>query len=756
MYFCKREPSFIWKKNDLEKVNFKIEYKEGFWNILLSKNCELECLKITFDFEISNEDIEKIIVECAKEEEWTKVNKRGFLGDQVGEIIIPLNEEYPSKVFRISCLSLKISSVEAFKRKIKGLLVAGRMDAFGSRMTAFITAIYLSQKTGFKFGYTWNKLDAHGGVFMDDDIEIFEKDFIEEYSYKEKLGKSDTNVLCFSSIEELNNKPYKKPWGSYVMNYYVANQTHLKDLNEKEYLENFGRILRNIPFKDKYKQAIIESDKKAEELGEFVAIHMRGGDSIYNKDYRRRVFSPVIMKYVFPVEVAIYAIKHFIEKENKKVILFGADIKSNMAIKEFLSDYSFDNKFFIASELHNNFNTMQVTLYEVFLMSKAKMILANHSTYSKFAAALGNTELKNFNQFFSAKEIFDCIQYYFDRFDAHWVQKSASCAYALDLACNKLNINAVTKINLANSGLEFDCNNSMFRVMLLDILMKESQFERVDKYLEDILVWRKEEFLDSLLSVLWGQYIVFLAQFKNYLSHSSPSYPYISYIAARISLFQKNPTNALKFIQYSLQSQPNNEEFLSCKKEIMSLLPKEETTKTIFKETSPKPTPQELEIKSLKDSLDSTKKQLESQNKFLQSQIKEINFTLHYGTAKDRIHNHLSYKLGKAMIENSKSILGYIRMPYVLSYIKEQHLKEQKQYQEQIKKNPNLKLPKLESYKDYKEALKEKECFTYKLGEALMKADKTWYKGGYIALMFEVGRLNGELAKKRKLKKRGG
>ncbi|MFB1645273.1 sugar transferase, partial [Campylobacter sp. MRC_CM2] len=39
-------------------------------------------------------------------------------------------------------------------------------------------------------------------------------------------------------------------------------------------------------------------------------------------------------------------------------------------------------------------------------------------------------------------------------------------------------------------------------------------------------------------------------------------------------------------------------------------------------------------------------------------------------SAKARIQNQLSYKLGQAMIENSKSILGYIRMPYVLSYIK--------------------------------------------------------------------------------------
>ena len=156
------------------------------------------------------------------------------------------------------------------------------------------------------------------------------------------------------------------------------------------------------------------------------------------------------------------------------------------------------------------------------------------------------------------------------------------------------------------------------------------------------------------------------------------------------------------------------------------------------------------ELIKVKQQLDSTKKQLESKNTGLKS---NLNYPIFKGnlsylntmtSAKDRIHNHLSYKLGKAMIENSKSILGYIRMPYVLSYIK-----EQKQYQEQIKKNPNLKLPKLESYKDYKEALKEKECFTYKLGEALMKADKTWYKGGYVKLWFEAKRLEREYREKR-------
>ncbi|WP_243833538.1 MULTISPECIES: sugar transferase [Campylobacter] len=119
-------------------------------------------------------------------------------------------------------------------------------------------------------------------------------------------------------------------------------------------------------------------------------------------------------------------------------------------------------------------------------------------------------------------------------------------------------------------------------------------------------------------------------------------------------------------------------------------------------------------------------------------------------SAKARIQNHLSYKLGRALIANSKSLWGYIRMPYVLSYIKDKHKFEQKAYEEKIKENPNLALPPLESYPDYKEALKEKECFTYKLGEEFIKASKNWYGGGYIKFIFkDAPRLKKEFGKKR-------
>ncbi|MDE5926831.1 MAG: sugar transferase, partial [Helicobacter sp.] len=84
------------------------------------------------------------------------------------------------------------------------------------------------------------------------------------------------------------------------------------------------------------------------------------------------------------------------------------------------------------------------------------------------------------------------------------------------------------------------------------------------------------------------------------------------------------------------------------------------------------------------------------------------------------------------MILNSKSLWGMIRLPYVLSYIKESYRIEQQQYQEKIKKNPELKLPPLEFYADYKEAIKIKNYTSYKLGEGLIAANRAGGGGSFV------------------------
>lgn len=99
------------------------------------------------------------------------------------------------------------------------------------------------------------------------------------------------------------------------------------------------------------------------------------------------------------------------------------------------------------------------------------------------------------------------------------------------------------------------------------------------------------------------------------------------------------------------------------------------------------------------------------------------------------VKNHLSYKLGLAMIENSKSLKGYLKMPFVLIKIAKIH------------KNLAKNKVNLVDFSDYKEALKCKNHLSYKLGNALINAHKSWYKGGYLKLYFKIEKIKKEFRK---------
>ncbi len=173
------------------------------------------------------------------------------------------------------------------------------------------------------------------------------------------------------------------------------------------------------------------------------------------------------------------------------------------------------------------------------------------------------------------------------------------------------------------------------------------------------------------------------------------------------------------------------------------------TSKTTqIKELNQVVTNQTSQIQNLNNTLNTKTQELTSkttQINSLQTTLKNkdslLSFQSQHGTAKQRIQNQLSYKLGQTMIINSKNIFGILFMPvYIISTLLS-HKQEQKIYQEKIKKDPSLKLPSLESYPDYKEALKFKNHLSYKLGQALIKANKTWYKGGYVKLAFKIRKL---------------
>ncbi|WP_096018702.1 glycosyl transferase [Campylobacter lanienae] len=107
----------------------------------------------------------------------------------------------------------------------------------------------------------------------------------------------------------------------------------------------------------------------------------------------------------------------------------------------------------------------------------------------------------------------------------------------------------------------------------------------------------------------------------------------------------------------------------------------------------------------------------------------------------ERIRYHLAYKLGYAMIENHTTIFGKIKLPFILLAIALKHRRQKIEYHKIIQTKPNLKVPPIEHYEDYRSALAEKQSAPYRLGQALIKATKTWYKGGLIKLYFEINEI---------------
>ncbi|EFS3143768.1 hypothetical protein HX403_001587 [Campylobacter coli] len=137
--------------------------------------------------------------------------------------------------------------------------------------------------------------------------------------------------------------------------------------------------------------------------------------------------------------------------------------------------------------------------------------------------------------------------------------------------------------------------------------------------------------------------------------------------------------------------------------------------------------------------------------------LNQIAFYLRYPTirnnqillgAVDHIKNQLCYKLGNQIVK-STSMVSMFLLPYKLLLITINHKIEKKILKIMSKKDPKYKPSSLNSYADYLIALKVKNHLSYKLGEALIKASKTWYKGGIIKLPFSMYRIYRDYKRKK-------
>ncbi|EPC1857211.1 hypothetical protein ACYQE6_000385 [Campylobacter coli] len=691
----------VFKQIDLEKIDcYSLEKDEESFVINLNNIFHIEFI----EFEILDKFDIKIyfsgdkITWIEKKEEHLLVDFSKF------SLTYSDKEKYQYIKINTKINNIKDEKINIFVRKFPGLMVAARSDGFGARFMPILNAMYLAEYAGFKFGFVWKK-SGHdenslkkfennelAGLHLSNESNIFSKDFISQYSYTNKLP-SNMQVETKNSINEfINNTNYF--WGNYV-DYNITRKFFGARVFEK-----YPKLWKKIKFSTAIQKIIDNANKIASVVfpKKFIAIHIRSGDIVY--DERVKKLGVGIGK-AMPIEIAMHLIEENLTK-NEKIVLFGDDFTS---LRELKKQYGVS---IIEDFIDENLSGIERIVFEIVFMSNAKDIFSGGSSFAKVAAYIGlGKEPKFYTVLFSNEQQLNILQKY-DNTTFHNLQKAHSLYYGSVLLFRTgANIELILS-NLKQASI-LDKTNCLYELLIIYMCLRSRMYLEIERILKNS-IFKCEDYLENF------HYGIYHLDIKKTIAKIPID---------NINRFPRL-LNFIRFIQsnfYQILLDYKDEVLVDLRKNIV----------TIVKE---------------KNNIIEEKNRIIYSDMIKSNQIQsKLSFQFKYGTAKSRIQNQLSYKLGQAMIVNSKSILGYIRMPFVLSYIKDKHKQEQKIYQEKIKKDPSLKLPLLESYPDYQEALKFKNHLSYKLGEALIQANKTWYKGGYVKMLFEIGKLKQKIKK---------
>ncbi|WP_239056365.1 hypothetical protein [Helicobacter apodemus] len=548
------------------------------------------------------------------------------------------------------------------------LVLANRTDGSGSRLNAFLNALYIAQYLGdlsyakiLWIGSTRDNTGANKnhiiGSSLDKVDKIFSQNFINTYCIH-TLPK-DTRIIDvthFKSLQSLKDSFFSNKY-DYFITPLGSLAWYFHDINRNKYRAMTLYLWKKLDFLPEFNYPISKAYEDAGKIGDFIAIHFRSGDVIYDY-FPIRKHNFLAMSLASCCELILSLIQNeLLKNKNQTIVIIGDDLDSIQKIIDFHNNPNIvsTDKLRENDTYHYN-KEFQLFLYDIIFLSQAKKIYTTGSALTKIAYLLGNADYILSNNIFTPQECYKNFKQFYGKIIFSPMQRAYSL-FQLFLMGSKTYENiSILKIYLL-SALDLDPDNDKYRIYFLVLLLQNNEWQEAEFYLQNILNTRKEEFLETLFFYTYIGY-VYQNIFNSFLSINA-SYP---------SLFTiKQKIQSLKLLNLS------NDSF-------------------------------SINLRPL--------------------------------GAPYRFKSHLSYKLGQALILNSKSLLGYIRMPYVLSYIKDKHKQEQKEYQEKIKKNPSLKLPTLESYRDYKDALKIKNTLSYKLGEALIKADSSGGGGRIFAPLF--------------------
>ncbi|MBR2159626.1 MAG: discoidin domain-containing protein [Campylobacter sp.] len=705
---------------DLRDINFAFHTgleDSPYWMIDLENIEPIDCIRITNRKENKYKKINKNLkVECSIDNiSWIKIDPNMHEWHDLDILEINVLQSIKARYIKISLNTaghLVLKKIEVFKRKYN-YVVGSRIDGLGMRILALINAIYAKRQLGseYKFMFSWwentdteyldkNNVNAnnysHFGQILKD-YEIFSDDFLKEHLISHHFYSYRHDINC-PSFNETKDKFLVQKWGFHASGNVPLCEV-MSGIKPELALDEMSKCYKDIQWSDRCAKIIKDIDYICNEIisGSFIAIHIRGGEIVLGEF---KIAPEVWMRSRhFPYEVAIELTKTEWNKNN--IIIIGQDFIANQILEEYLNKIKPNKSVMIYSidsliKGRFDYENKERSFFDMNFLSRAEKIYATGiSVFSNVANMIAGKQLVcSFFDIYSLEEIYNIIEKNINCIDIGNLHR-AYCYYRLCSYARRLKKPIDISRQWLTKAINEDPDNSFYKVIMTDLWFEEKELKKADEYLQSCV------FDELFFEAIYGLHTYrgfakgaagFYEYIRNqYIEFASIDYPYISYVAAKISMFRKNPDEALRFITYSIIAKPENQEFSSLKQEIETLMLKQNLSSVATKPT-PQPTPQELEIKSLKDKLSQKEKDI----------------------------NNLDINHKKALTSQELEIKS----------LKEALSKKENDIN-------NLEL-------NYQKALNTKNHLSYKLGAALIKANKNWYKGGYIKFIFEAIKIKNE------------
>ncbi|ELY5763992.1 hypothetical protein SNM82_001816, partial [Campylobacter jejuni] len=565
----------------------------------------------------------------------------------------------------------------------KPYIISAKPDGFGMRLSSMLIGMYLAEKLGFNFGFVWDNItetqdesilgvnEKFIGINLEKKENIFNFNFIKKYSLDDFNIKKNHGFKLHSKIrtfDEIKSPPFENEWGWYSAGIEGGLPSNwILNCNEIECLIDLKRIFYNLDFKENLRYIINQVINLVKTFGEdFIALHIRGADIIYGDYYKKWSLQDFVGDKVFPYEIALEIIKRH-TNANVKIIIFGQDVKSNMKLLNYIIENKIlpKNKIFTVDEFINQtFNIFERTFFEMNLMSHALKIYtpgiqAQKSAFSQCAMMIaGRKNIISYHEIFSLKQQYQIIKSNLGLLGLDSLYDSMAYFQLYKLS-RILNLTLDLSLNYIKKAMELDQDNDAWGIHYIYCCFLLGDLEAIETFLKVLLDSNK---LNNLLQtfIISKSMRIYKEQEDCFISfRSTKIYPMINYVGIWLNYHYGEFVRMYKmyknYQKYFNDLEVDTQCFFSCyqKKDLISnsavLIVKNHLSYKLGKIL--------LECKNLKDFVEIPiiiKYFLwESKNEkaYFKSFLFEIEKLDDYNQSCS-IRNYLSYQLGKLIIES--------------------------------------------------------------------------------------------------------